>query len=149
MPRTAVRGVERVERSVHSSTNCAVCGNRLRVDRIGSPRKVGILPATNVNEEPRFYLSSGDTFRVSKTWASPTDGRAVLKLTDGASWASEFSRRDAGRRVVAPVDGVGALALRDESAAKAEAESTKNLQGHKLSHMLKRWFKINSIPCIV
>ena len=105
-----------------SNTAADVLVNPVRIYHIVSPRKVGILPTAGVNDEPRFYFSSGDTFRVSKMWASPTDGRAVLSLTDGASWVSEFSRRDAGRRTVAPVDDVGALALRDELAAKAEAK---------------------------
>ena len=68
-----------------SNTAADVLVNPVRIYHIVSPRKVGILPTAGVNDEPRFYFSSADTFRVSKMWASPTDGRAVITLTDGAS----------------------------------------------------------------
>jgi len=114
-----------------SNTAADVLVNPVRIYRIVSPRKVGILPTAGVNDEPRFYFSSGDTFRVSKMWASPTDGRAVLTLTDGASWVSEFSRRDAGRRTVAPVDDVWGCS----PSRRASSEGGGETQDRGLQHL--------------
>lgn len=76
----------------------------LRLLRIISEKKVGLLPVPSISAEVSAYMNPGSIFEAVEEWDDIADGRRYLRLAHGRGWIPMCSRKDERRPVVAQAE---------------------------------------------